>query len=274
MSVTVTATPDGTPMPFVDVLVEGIPGTAVTFTVWRTVEGRTFAVRSLAKAAAGGGATARDFEAPFAVESSYRAEYFDASGNSTGFSDPATVTLTGLNVDHAWFHDPLDPSSGVLVEIMDGFARNLSRPTDSDGANIPGRSVGLTFPGTRQGVQGVVLDCYTGTRADGKAFDAIFGGYDSDALSIVCVRARPETWLEPTFFAFVGKPSMQPRQAAGMEVYWALTGDETVPPTPAVITPLLTYQAFTDWYSTYADFTSSYADYLTAARDYSILETP
>lgn len=270
MTVTVTATPDGAPMPFVDVLVEDIPVEADTFTTWRTVDGRKFAVRSLVKSLAVGGASARDFEAPFSAESSYRAEYFDASGVSIGFSDPATATLSGLKPNQAWFHNPLDPSSGVLVTILSGFAGQIVRGTDADVASIPGRSVGLTFPGTRGGVQGVVLDCYTSTRDDSKRFDALFGGYDSDALSIVCVRARPETWLTPTLFAYVGKPGLNPVGYDGEAVRWGLTGDETVPPTPAVITPLLTYADFTAFYSTYADFTSSYATYLEASRDYTV----
>lgn len=266
----VTAAPTGTPSPFVDVLVDVIPDGVSRVTAWRVVGGRRFKARGLVDVLAAGGVTVRDYEAPFLVPSNYQVEYFDAAGSTTGYSDTATTTLTGLAPNEAIFHNPLDPASAVRVTLVQGAAASINRSTEGAVAQMPGRSVGLTFPGTRSGVQGVVLDCYTATREDGERFDALFGGYDSDALSIVCVRSRPETWLPPTLFAFVGKPGLQPIGNDGEAVRWALSGDETTPPTPAVITPLLTYEDFTAFYSSYEVFGSSYPDYLTASRDYSV----
>lgn len=266
----VTPFPTGSPSPFIDVLVDVIPDGVIRVTVWRVVGRRRFKVRGLVNVLATGGVSGRDYEAPFDVESVYQVEYFDAAGLTLGFSDTASATLTGLAVNEAIFHDPLDPASAVRVTMMSGAARSIVRGTDSDVARVPGRSVGLVFPGTRSGVQGVVLDCYTATRADGVRFDALFGGYDSDALSIVCVRTKPELWLPPTLFAFVGSPTLQPIASDGERVKWVLTGDETVPPTPAVITPLLTYDDFTAFYASYDAFTNAYPDYLTASRDYTV----
>lgn len=267
----VVAVPTGTPSPFIDVLVDVIPDGVIRVTVWRVVGRRRFKVRGLVNVLATDGVSGRDYEAPFGVESVYQVEYFDAAGLILGYSDTATATLTGLAVNEAIFHDPLDPASAVRVTMMRGAAGSIVRGTDSDTAKVPGRSVGLVFPGTRSGVQGVVLDCYTATRADGVRFDALFGGYDSDALSIVCVRTRPEMWLPSTLFAFVGAPGLQPIGSDGERVKWVLTGDETVPPTPAVITPLLTYDDFEAFYMSYDGFTAAYPDYLTASRDYSVI---
>jgi hypothetical protein len=270
MGVTLTPSWSSRPAPFVEILVDGIPAGVDSFTVYRKVGGRTFPVRGMVKALAAGGASQRDYEAPFNVRMTYLAEWF-TDGLSVGFSEPVTTTLYGLEEVWAWFHNPLDPQSSVKVRLLLGAAAQIVRNTDGTVLSIPGRSVGLTLPGTRGGVKQVVLDCYTDTKEDTEKFDALFGGYDDDALSIVCVRALPETWLPPTLFAFVASPVKRPLGNQGQRATWGVTGDETVPPAPAFITPLLTYQHFTDFYAAYDQFTAAYPTYLDASRDYSIV---
>jgi len=268
---TVTAVPDGTPRPYVEVTVDSVPAPRVT--VWRVSGGRRFKVRGLVNVISTDGVTGRDYEAGFFVPVGYQMEYFDASGMSTGYSDTvsvASVGLTGIQPWEAWFHNPLDPSGAVKVDLYGSAAQQLTRGTDATTAFVPGRSVGVTFPGTRRGLQQVVLDCRTHTVEDAQKLDTILGAYDSDALSIVCVCAHPQSWLPPTLFAFVGSSSLQPFGVEYGEVLWGLTGDETAPPTPAVITPLLTYDDFTAFYASYDAFTAAYPDYLTASRDYSV----
>ncbi|TFC30115.1 hypothetical protein E3O55_08510 [Cryobacterium sp. MDB1-18-2] len=268
MTITVSPSRSENPSPYVDVLV--VPPAGVDhFTVTRTAAHRKFKVRGLVNVIAAGGGSIRDHEAGFNVPSTYQAEYF-TGGLPTGFSAPAATTLYGLSPGWAWFSDPLDPTSAVKVEFLKGAAGELVRSTPGESLDVPRRSVGLTIPGTRGGLKQVVLDCYTSTRADGEKFDALFGDYDSDSLSIICIRALPETWLPPTLFAFVGSPAKRPLGVDGQRVYWAMQGDETTPPAPAFVTPLLTYQDFTDFYATYAQFTTAYPDYLTASRDYTI----
>ena len=269
MSLTIDPNWGDKPSPFVDVLVSDIPAGTERFTVTRIVEGRAFKVRGLVDVLAAGGGTIRDHEAPFITPCTYQTEYF-MGGLSSGFSTQQTTVLYGLAPGWAWFSDPLNPESAVKVRLVNGAAGTISRPTPGEFMDVPRRSVGFTIPGTRGGVQQVVLDCYTDTRADGLKFDALFGGYDSDALAIVCVRARPETWLPPTLFAFVGSPSKRPVGTEGMELLWDLVGTETTPPAPAFVTPLLTYQHFTDFYATYAAFTAAYPSYLEASRDYTV----
>lgn len=269
MGVSVAVSDSVLPAPSVEILVDDIPAGVDTFTVTRTAAGRTFRVRGLVGALAAGGASQRDYEAPFEVPLTYQAEWFTA-GLSVGFSDPTTITLPGLDAGRAWFHDPLTPDSSVCVQLLNGAAAEIVRSSESDSLSVPRRSVGFVLPGTRGGVSGVVLDSYTETREDSERFDALFGGYDSDSLSIVCVRTLPETWLPPTLFAYVGSPAQRPLGTDGESVYWALTGDETTPPAPAFITPLLTYADFTAFYDSYADFADSYGTYLDASRDYGI----
>lgn len=267
MTLTVRAVPTTSKPPYIDVLVTSPLGER--FTVTRTCAGRTFKVRGLVNVSSSGGGTVRDHEAGFDVVSTYRVEYFTA-GVSIGFSETATANLRRIELGSAWFSDPLSPESAVKVRLLNGAASELSRSTPGLMVEVPRRSVGFSLPGTRGGLRDVVLDCYTETRGDGERFDALFGGYDSDALSIVCVRASPETWLPPTLFAFVGSPTKRPVGYRGDSLKWSLSGDETAPPAPAFVTPLLTYDDFTEWYAAYAEFTSSYPDYLTAQSDYSV----
>ncbi|MFC5930936.1 hypothetical protein D6T64_12140 [Cryobacterium melibiosiphilum] len=267
MTLIVRATPADRPSPYIDVLVTDPLGER--FTVTRMCGGRSFKVRGMVNVSSAGGGTIRDHEAGFDVPSTYRVEYF-TSGASVGFSETATGTLYGLEPGWAWFSDPLNPESAVKVRLLNGAASALSRSTPAELLEVPRRSVGFTLPGTRGGLKQVVLDCYTETREDGERFDALFGGYDSDALSIVCVRASPETWLPPTLFAFVGSPVAHPVGQRGDALTWSLSGDETSPPAPAFVTPLLEYDDFTAWFATYDEFEASYPDYLTAQSDYSV----
>lgn len=268
MGVTVSPSRSENPSPYVDVLVEP-PAGVDRLTVTRTAGGRKFKVRGLVDVLAADGATIRDHEAGFNVPSVYQAEYF-TGGVSSGFSEPASTTLYGLQEGWAWFTDPLDPLSAVKVRLLDGAAAELLRATPGESVGVPRRSVGISLPGTRGGLQQVVLDCYTDTREDAEKLDALFGGYDSDALSILCIRALPETWLPPTLFAFVGSPAKRPIGTSGKILTWGITGDETTPPAPAFVMPLLTYDAFTARYAEYAEFTATYPSYVQASRDYGI----
>lgn len=277
MTLSVAAVPESAAdAPFVDVLVSGFPVGTVSFTVRRRAAGRTFPVRGLTRSTAAGAATVRDYEAGLDVELTYRTEFFDVEGLSIGFDSPVTVTLPSV-VDAwgdsaAWFHDPLDPTTSVKVSLLGGAGHPIARPVPADVGYVSGRSVGIVLPGTRQGVRGLTLDCETETREDGDRFDALFGGYDSDALGVVCVRTRPRTRFPSTLFAFVGEPVKFGRDYSTWALVWQMEGDEVAPPVPAVIVPLLTYQDHTDFYSTYAEFAAAYPDYITATRDYAVKE--
>lgn len=275
MTLSVTAVPETEfDAPFVDVLVSEFPVGTVSLSVRRTAGGRTFPVRGLTRSTAAGAASVRDYEAGLDVASTYRTEFFDVEGLSIGFDSPVTVTLASVadvwGDSVAWFHDPLDPSTSVKVSLLGGAGHGISRPIPADVGFVSGRSVGVVFPGTRQGVQRLTLDCVTESREDGDRFDALFGRYDSDALGVVCVRTRPRTRFPSTLFAFVGSPVGQARDYDSWALNWFMEGDEVVPPVPAVVVPLLTYADFTAYYATYQDFTDSYPDYITATRDYSV----
>jgi len=275
VTTTLTAFPAGTPAPYVLVEIDDVPAAAATVTVWRSVGGRQWRVRGMIRIAADG-ASGLDFEAPFGVEMAYRVEHFDASGAFIGWSDPEVVTLTGLAGSHAWAHNPLDPTTSVQVTMMRDAARSLVRPIPVKKIQIPKRSVAVTLLGTRQGLSGVRLDCYSESLENADRFDALFGGYDDSTVAIVCFRADPAMRLPPTLFVTVAEPEQIPYTYLGNDsVKWRLQGDEASPPAEALVVALLEYADFTAFYSEapygdYAAFTAAYADYTQASRDYSI----
>jgi len=265
----------GAPAPHIDVLVDSIDVGVSFVTVWRTVNGRALKVRGLVNVASSSAVTARDFEAPFGVECSYRVEQFDSGGLFVSYSAATTATLPSPTVGTMWVHNPLDPSTSVAVMVLSGAASEITRPSSAEVFRIPGRSVGVAITGTRHGVEGVVLDCMTETSVDGAKFDALFGAYDDDTVPILCVRTRPEMLLPPTLFALVASPRAVPldNRHGGTAISWLVNGDEVAPPAEAIIVALLDYADFTAFYATYAAFTAAYADYTDASRDYTIAGT-
>lgn len=277
-TITLTADENGNPAPYVDVLVEGFPAGVSSTTIWRTARGRAFRVRGLVGVSTSGIVTIRDFEAPLGVEATYRAEQFDSDGEFVSWSSPATVTLPAGDLETAWFHSPLDPTTSVQVVMTLDAAKVLVRPTTAERFKVVGRSVQVIITGARKGLQGVVLNCSTETLAAADKLDALFGAYaedNDDTVPILCVRTHPHLRLPPTLFAWVEEPAQMPLAVTrnGEIIDWELVADEVAPPPEAAITALLDYDDFTAFYSDYAAFTAAYVDYREAQRDYSIAGT-
>lgn len=275
-TVTLTAEPEGTPSPYVDVLVDDFDGGISTVTVWRTQEGRSFRVRGLVRVSTGGTVTIRDYEAPMGQEISYRAEQFDSGGDFVSWSATETVTLPEGLLETAYFHNPFDPSTAVQTVMHLDAADPIVRPADAEQYKPLGRSLPIIVSLPRRGVTAVKLNCSTSTTAAGTALDSMFGGYDDSTVPIVCVRTHPDLGLPGTLFAYVDRPTKRLFNArqGGEIVDWYLTGDEVSPPVEAVVTVLLDYADFTAFYTGgYNLFTAAYSDYQEATRDYSIAGT-
>lgn len=276
MATTITLTPglDENNTPFVDVLVTAFDAGVASTTIWRTVAGRAFVVRGLFQVPTSGVVTIRDYEAGRGVVSSYQAQQFDSLANFVSYSATFTTTLPIADGDGtavAYVHHPLDPATSVRVLMMNTAALAKQRPSAIEKFAVPGRSVPLALHGTRAGLTGIVLDCYTAVDADSDAFDTLFGAYDSDASPILCWRVHPDLRLPSTLFVAVAAPEEDPftDDDAGGSI-WRLTGDEVAPPTAAFVLAQLEYEDFTEFYPDYAAFTAAYVDYTTATRDYSI----
>lgn len=273
--ITLTAVSPASPAPYVEVTAENFPVGAATATVWRTTAGRQFRVRGLVQVSTAGVISQRDFEAPFGVESTYRVQHFDGSGDFLSWSDAEAVTLALPSPFYAVFHNPFDPESSVVVEMLDTAASELYRPTDYELFRVKGRSVGIGIFGTRHGITKAQLDCFTSTITEANRFDALFGDYDSDTVPIVCVRTPPVMQLPQPLFA-VASPSRLPSyrfRDGDEDTVWRIVGDEIAPPVEAAIVALLGYDDFTAFYADYAEFTAAYTDYREAQLDYSIAGT-
>lgn len=274
-TITLAEEPTGTPAPYVDIIVDDFPVGVSTVTVWRTAKNRAFRVRGLVNVSTAGVVTIRDFEAPWGVELSYRAEQFDSSGNFVSWSDAETITLTAPDVDVAWLHNPFDPSTSVRVDVTIGAARDVVRPNNAELFRPKGRSAPIVISDTRSGVTGVLLTVTTVTLNDADKIDDLFGGYDDGTVPIIVIRTHPLFRLPQPFFAYCDQPRMlaAATRAGGEFVDFELTADEVAPPVEASVTALLDYADFTAAYADYAAFTAAYADYAEATRDYSIAGT-
>lgn len=262
---------DLAPVPRVEIEFPTVPVGTDTATVYRLTTERTYRVRAGIDIAAAGGFALIDFEFPFQFESQIRAEFFDASGVSLGFSDPTAETL---EFDGTLLHNPLDPTRNALVTVRAGTAMGkLSRPMRGGIVDIPGREVSPFIGRGRQALQNVPLVFETNTGQQESDVESIFGNYGDPAqVPVVCVRTSLDLGLPRPFFAAISDPSKQllDRFKGGRAITWEWSVNEAAPPAEALVTPLLTYADFEAVYTDYADFEAAYATYLDAESDFSI----
>jgi len=213
-----------------------------------------------------------DFEVPFNVEVTYRAELFDASGLSLGFTDPAAVTLS---VSETWMHNPLDPQGAVQVTLLETTGRVLSRPVPGEISYPLGRPVGVVLAEPRQGLRGVVFDVIVGSEAQADAVQDMLGGYQRATVPVVCVRPGSDAPVRrrvvpPLFLGVLDIPE-EPVYAGDFE--WAIervTGDEVSPPAPGLFIPLLTRADIDASYATRGAVDAAYLTRADIDRDYSL----
>jgi hypothetical protein len=260
---------DFDPVPRVELVFSSVPVEAETATVVRLVNGKTSRVRGAVNVFAAGGFATVDTETPFLVDVEYRAELFDAAGETLGFTDGTTVFL---DLDITCFHNPLDPSTGVQVDPLPSFAAELSQPFMGDVVRPAGSSKPVLVSFGRTAVSGVNLDVATDTTEQAEAFAGLFQSGDIPSLPIVCVRTHPRWRLPLPFFAAV----LDPREARfdvqfGGEIrYWYLSADEVRAPAEALSAPVLSYLDLEVSYANYSDMEAAYATYLAAESDFTL----
>ena len=266
---TLTVSTDAEPMPRVEVLFESFAAGTAFVDVYRLAAGREYKVRAGVKAATAGALSRIDFEAPFGTPVTYRAEMFNASLVSLGFTD---TTSTILQVEETWVHNPLNPGGGVQVTMADTAAARLSRPVDGATFRPEGRRTAVVIAGDRGGLQGVSLDCYTLTDADTELFANLVGGYDTTTVPVLCFRipASTKMRLPRPLFAVVFDPAeiALDLNEGGESMFWETVGDEAAPPTPALVVPLLTRADIDAAYATRAAVRADNLTRLSVSRRY------
>jgi hypothetical protein len=265
-----TLTVDLTALPRVEVFVPAgiVPAGTARLRMYRFSEGRTWLVRGGVDVPPN--TAALDWEAPFGVVSTYRAECFDGSGVSLGFTDTASVTV---GVTDVWVHDPLYPTVGVNLGpagLLGITASRNVRPNPGSMTVPEGASVGAWVGQKRRGVDQMPVGLAVTSVADMDALQAMLGGYESDRVGVLCIRTPPPARIPRTFFAAVEDPSEQDRDVSwgGQRTDFVFTATEAKPPFPGLVTPLLRYKDLDASFATYAAMDAGYATYTLRDRDY------
>jgi hypothetical protein len=269
---TITPYFDADPCPRAEVLFTSLAAGTASVTVYRSAGGREHQMRGGVNADVAGALTRIDTEIPFGVEVSYRAEMFNSSGVSLGFTDSGTVTM---HVYETWLHNPLDPHGAASVIMALGAAKSLSRPVDGETVHPLGRKVGVVVSGTRRGISDATLDCYTETDADTDKVAAMVGDYDSNTVPVLCFRigASMKMRLPRPFFAAVLDPREEEADLyqGGQFMVWRMQGSEVAPPTPALFIPLLTRADINAFYATRAAVKANHLTRLSVNRAYNLI---
>jgi hypothetical protein len=235
----ITLLSDVTEAPFVEVFIEDLIPEAASVTVYRLAAGREFQMRGAVRAPTAGAFTRVDFEVPFNVPVTYRAELFDAAGISLGFTDSATITL---DVADTWMHNPLDPSGAVRVFLGDEGGWSVTRPTPGVVSRPLGRQVGVVLSQPRYGVTGLQLSVRTSTEEDADMVQAMVG--DRGMPPLVCIRLGAEDQRlrvpQPLFLSALSVTEVDmDHRWGGSEMVHKFEGDEVAPPIPGLFVPLL-----------------------------------
>lgn len=231
---------DAAPCPRVEVFFPSLDAGTASLTVFRLAGGQEQQVRGAVNAPTGGTLTRIDFEVPFNRPVSYRAEQFDAAGQSLGFTPTASVTVVSAS---SWMHNPLDPQGAARVVLGGDSAQRVVRPTPGVVSRPKGRRVGVVLSEPRQGVTGLQLDVRTSSAADADAVQAMFG--DAGMPPVVCVRLGSDFGVmrvpQPLFLSTLSVSEVDINwQWGGGELSHLVEGDEVDPPIPGLFVPLLT----------------------------------
>lgn len=237
---TLTAYVDAAPCPRVEVFFPSFDAGTAYVTVYRLVGGQERQVRGAVAAPTGGTLTRIDFEVPFNRPATYRAEQFNASGVSLGFTPSASITVVSAL---SWMHNPLNPEGAARIELGGDSASRIERPTPGVVSRPRGRRVGVVLTEPRQGVSGLQLDVRTTTETDADLVQAMFG--DANRPPVVCIRLGADYGVmrvpQPLFLSTLSVAEVDVTwQWGGGEISHQVEGDEVDPPIPGLFIPLLT----------------------------------
>lgn len=264
-------TPDLTGNPFVEVFFDpgDLDGDATKLRIYRYSEDRTWLVRGGVDVAVG--VAAIDWEVPFQTQATYRAEMFDASGASLGYTDTSVITL---DVSDVWVHNPLVPTVAVNLGphgLLDVTTVNR-RPTVGSAAFTEGSITAQHTGSRRRGVVNMPLGFAVDSLDDMDTIQTMLGTYEVPQLGVLCLRTPPPARIPRTFFTSVSNPD-----EVGVDTQWGgersnffFEATEVKSPYPGIVTPLLTYDDLDAAYATYEDRDAAYATYTEQDRDYSL----
>lgn len=253
--------------PYVEVFARDVLAGTSTVRYERESDGRKWQVRRGLQVAAS--VAVLDFEVPFCVPSTYRAECFDAAGTSLGFTEASTTTVWE---DRTIVHQPLNPQLWVNPIRLRDTAGVEERPASGELVRVEGATVDRHIGSGRAGVTGQDWALLTTRLEDAEALQALLGTYTERQLQVLCIRTPPPMLVPRTFFVHVPVLSQRPINvhARGQLVKFTFSGTEVEPPYPGISTPLLTYGDIDAAYGSYALADAAYTSYSDRDRDYKL----
>lgn len=267
---TVTPQPDGSPVPNVLVVIEDVDPETLVVNLYRIADGRTYLVRGGIRRYAVGGTSIVDWEAPFGVPITYRAEMFsdvDAT-QSLGFTE-GTETL--LDVRQAWFHQPLSPSLAFRPTMLWGTGLDRVRSTPGDLVYAQGAELATWVGGQRQGLAEVPFVLLTDREGADQA-QATFGRYGTNQSAVLCIRTPKDMRIPRTFYAVVSqvKETTLNRPGVGEAVQFDFTATEARPPAPGLVAAALRRMDIDATYPTRDQRAAAYLTRLQRDSDYTL----
>lgn len=258
-TITLTVPPIDAAGPRVQVDVDDIP-TGYRLTLHRIFDGVATMVRDARDAFASGGFSVIDYEVPGGVAVSYRAELFDETGASQGFTDAAETELS-WPMHIAYISDPLDPGNIVAAEMHTNFASVVSRPREVALMNVGTRVISLL--GVTGRIRGVPLWCNTYTKTEADTLARVI------AATNVLVRTCPPVRVPRAMYVAIPDPeeNEQTVQLGFGQIRWELVGDEISSPDLNIVVPVVTWQTYIDAFPTWEDFNNAYLTWNDAIRN-------
>ena len=227
------------PCPRVEVFFASFVAGTATVTVYRLAGGREFRVRGAVRTPVSGALSRLDFEVPFGMPVTYRAEQFNAAGVSLGFTDSSSLTVDS---EDSWMHNPLNPAGAVSVALAAASAPSVTRPTPGAVSRPLGRVVGVVLSQPRQGVTGLQIVVRTSSDADADLVQGMVG--DDRTPPVVCLRlGRRDGRMRVPQPLFLSTLTVEEVETSFEDIDNLLEhrfqGDEVDPPTPGLYVPLL-----------------------------------
>lgn len=255
-------------IPAVEVFFPDFPAGTTTVTVYRLTTGEN-QVRGAVNRTIAGELSVIDWEIPFGTTVTYRAECFDAAGLSLGYT--ASVSHL-LDVSGLWVHNPLDPQGAVRAQFRSRAVREITAPNQGE-MLWTGDRVGIFFAGTQEG-NTVDLSIQVETLEDRDKFLTMLGRGAKQLPPILCFRFGQE-WQLPLARPFYAATPDYVAAPIGIESGLTITqfdgpGYETMPPTPGLFVPLLTYGDLNRAYPTYGDLKADNLTYGDVNRRYDL----
>lgn len=247
-----TAYVDAAPRPRVEVFFPSFAAGTATVTAYMLAGGREKQVRGAVRAVTAGSLSRIDYEIAFGIPMTYRAEQFNASGQSLGFTESTSITVESAD---SWMHNPLDPQGAARITLGGDSAGSVARPTPGVVSRPLGRRVGVVLSQPRQGVVGLRLDVRTSTGEEADAVQAMFG--DGGRPPVVCVSLGGRDQImrvpQPLFLSTLTVSELDVNwQWGGGEISHVIEGDEVSPPIPGLFIPLLTRADINAYFATRA----------------------